>query len=421
MSALADAARAAVPYGLATVDLHRILTNFALRPDSPEYKGPLNTIRHARAPADPNDLSVVAMNVDTLYSYAWLDLRTGPVLLTTPAQEPGRYQSVQVVDLYTYIVGYVSPRTTGPAGGTFLVRGPSTMADVAADDVFACTTDLCLVLVRTQVFDENDLPHVHALQDGIGITPLGFAGEPLPDIPPVDVRAELDQRFLHVLDTMLDLMPALPEDARIRAQLSEIGVGTGRLDTVTADGAARAQITEGLAAGIDDVRRRCARVRSSAELFGSRTFFGGDHLSRAAGAYLGILGNSAEEYLGVGYRVDDHGEPFHGRHEYLITFDANGFPPVDAFWSITVYDGAQHLYANELGRHVLGSRHVADMKRDDGGRITIRVAHRDPGPEHRANWLPCPRGPFGLTFRTYLPGAAVRDGSWVAPPVRRIT
>ena len=117
-------ARRAVPFGLPTVDLHRILVNFALDPRSPEFKAPLNQIHHSRSLADPNDRSVVAMNVDTPYSYAWLDLRSGPVVLTMPPHSPERYMSAQIVDLYTYIVGYVSPRTAGSLGGTYLIRGP---------------------------------------------------------------------------------------------------------------------------------------------------------------------------------------------------------------------------------------------------------------------------------------------------------
>lgn len=151
MTAVQDLARRCVPYALPTVDLHRILVEFALDPTSPEYKAPLNRVHHSRALADPQDRSVVNLNVDTPYSYAWLDLRTGPVLLTMPAHEPDRYMSAQLVDLYTYIVDYVSPRTGGARGGTFLVRGPSAAGpDIAVDGVFECPTDLCLVLVRTQ-------------------------------------------------------------------------------------------------------------------------------------------------------------------------------------------------------------------------------------------------------------------------------
>jgi hypothetical protein len=111
-------------YGLPTVDMYRILHDFALDPASPEFKAPLNVVAHSRRLADPDDLSIVAMNVDTPYSYCWLDLRGGPMVLTMPAVEDRRYMSAQLIDLYTYIVGYVSPRTHGIAGASVTIVGP---------------------------------------------------------------------------------------------------------------------------------------------------------------------------------------------------------------------------------------------------------------------------------------------------------
>jgi hypothetical protein len=419
MTTLAEVARTAVPYGLPTVDLHRILVNFALDPSSPEYKAPLNVIHHSRGLADPSDLSVVAMNVDTPYSWAWLDLRSGPVVLGMPAHSPDRYMSAQIVDLYTNILGYVSPRTFGDGGGRYAVRGPAggfVGGEVAA--VFACPTDLALVLVRTQLFDDADLANVEALQDQVVVLADGPT-QPMPvGVPTVDVRAPLDGGFLRAFDWMLQFMPTLPEDEGIREELSGLGVGVGLVDALLAEPAADAEERQGLAEGMRDVQMRCAAVRSSAELFGSREFYAGDHLRRAAGAFLGILGNAVEEYLGVGYRADANGEPFDGARSYAITFAPDGTPDVDAFWSITLYDDAGHLYTNPLDRYVLGSRQLGGMVRDGDGSLTIRVQHAQPPEVLVANWLPCPAGPFGLTFRTYLPGPAVRDGSWTAPPVR---
>ncbi len=118
-----------------------------------------------------------------------------------------------------------------------------------------------------------------------------------------------------------------------------------------------------------------AWARSSGELFGSREFFAGNDLARATGAFLGILGNSAEEYLGVGYQADVNGQPFHGSRRYRITFPPGGLPPVDAFWSVTVYDADRLLYANEINRYVIRSRDVAGMGRDSDGGLTIDVQH----------------------------------------------
>jgi hypothetical protein len=424
VTTIAERARAAVPYGLPTVDLHRILVNFALDPGSPEFKAPLNAINHTRGLADPPDVSVVAMNVDTPYSWAWLDLRSGPVVLAMPPHAADRYMSAQIVDLYTNILGYVSPRTFGNDRGAYAVRGPAGgMPGDGVTAVFECPTDLALVLTRTQLFDDEDLAEVAALQDQVSVTARG-APRPMPQgVPTVDVRAPLDRGFLRSLDWMLQFMPVLPEDTDIRETLGGLGlgVGAGTVDAVLSDPALDAQARQGLALGVHDVQARCATVRSSAELFGSRKFYAGDYLSRAAGALLGILGNAAEEYLGVGYQADEHGHPFDGARSYAITFPPDGLPPVGAFWSITLYDPVGHLYANPLHRYVLGSRQIPAMARDADGSLTILIQHEQPSPGQISNWLPCPAGPFRLTFRTYLPGPTIRDGSWTAPPVRVVS
>ena len=113
MTDVRDIARRGLIYGLATIDLYGILRNFALDPASAEFKAPLNRISHSCRLADPRDRTIVAMNVDTPYSYAWLDLRAEPVVLDLPTFDPERYVSAQIIDLYTYIV---SPRTNGHGG-----------------------------------------------------------------------------------------------------------------------------------------------------------------------------------------------------------------------------------------------------------------------------------------------------------------
>lgn len=412
-------------YGLASVDLYRILHDFALDPGSPGFKAPPNHIAHSRMLARPDDRSVVAPNVDTPYSYAWLDLRAEPVVLTLPSVPDDRYLSAQLVDLSTYIIGYVSPRTSGHEGGSFLVAGPGWIGEPPAGvtGVFRSPTDLCLVLVRTQLLDGGDLPNVAALQDACEVEPLSRhkRAEPPPPAPalepiaPVDVRADPDPRFFDVLAWMLQHMPPLEEDRGVRARLAAAGVRPGEPFTPPADADA---VLAGMRAGLGDVLARSRTVRSSGELFGSREHFGGDHLTRACGAFLGILGNAEEEYLGVGYQADADGAPFDGRRRYAITFAPGGLPPVDAFWSITVYTADKLLYANRLDRYVIGSRALEGLVREPDGALTIEVRHDPPEPGREPNWLPCPEGPFGLTFRTYLPGAAIRSGAWTAPPVR---
>jgi hypothetical protein len=367
------------------------------------------------------------MNVDTPYSYAWLDLRTEPTVLTIPPFEPDRYVSAMLVDLWTYITGYVSPRTNGSRGGRFLIVGPHWEGPEpdGIDGVFRCATQLCLVFLRTQLFDADDLARVAAIQDGCSVVPLStFLGVPPPapaptlePVPPVDVRGDATTRFFDVLAWMLPLMPVLPGDEGLRAAITEAGLDRPLDPTDTERVAA---VVAGMGQGQADLYARIPTIRSSGELFGSRAQLGTDHVSRACGALLGILGNAAEEYLGPGYQADADGQPFDGSHEYEIRFAPDGQPPVGAFWSITLYDGDRFLYANPIDRYLVGSRMLPTMVRDPDGGITVLIQHERPAPECEANWLPAPPGPFSLAFRTYLPGPEIRDGRWTAPPVRRI-
>ena len=425
MSTTTEAARQGLIYGYASVDLYRILHDFALDPDAAEFKAPLNQFGHARDVASAEDRTVVAMNVDTPYSYGWLDLRVEPVVVTLPAFESERYVSAMFVDLATYIVGYVSPRTNGTRGGRFLVTGPGWSGDVppGIDGTFACPTALCLVFLRIQLFGPKDRDRVSALQDRCNVQPLSaFLGEAAPSVDPlpalvapVDVRSAPEVRFFDVLSWMVELMPAAPEDIDVRRRLADAGL----VPLVPKGDEWHDEVRAGMGEGLGDMQRRAAQVRSSAELFGSRQQLGDDPMPRAVGAMLGILGNSAEEYLGVGYQADADGEPFDGRHRYAIRFAPGELPPVDAFWSITLYDADRFLYANELDRYSVSSRDLASMVVDDDGGITVHLAHRLDDPGWEANWLPCPVGPFNLAFRTYLPRAEIRDGRWTAPPVRR--
>jgi hypothetical protein len=134
---------------------------------------------------------------------------------------------------------------------------------------------------------------------------------------------------------------------------------------------------------------------------------------------IGIYGNAAEEFLGVGYHGDNNGESFDGKHRYTITFPKDGLPEVGAFWSITAYTSERFLYANALDRYSLNSGMVPGFAKNANGSITLYIQHDPPGVEKETNWLPVPSGPFLLTFRTYLPGRSIRDGSWQAPPTIR--
>lgn len=422
--------RLAYLWGYPVVDMYAILRGQALDPGSAEFKAPLNSVGHARQVATPEDRVVIAPNVDTPYSQAWLDLRAEPVVVSVPSFEPERYLSLQLFDLYTYIIDYVTPRTNGHAGGDFLIVAPDWKGSVPAGirKVFRSTTTLALAMFRTQLLAADDLGKVHALQDRIQVRTLsaylgrpGPKPQPLPALlPALNLREKpTDPAFFDVLGWMMGFMPALPDEVGLRRGFERIGLRAGhRFQPAPAEQAA---LLQGMGMALKEMGERARRVRSSAELFGSRDFLKDDYLTRAVGAMLGILGNAAEEYLGIGWQTDAERRPFDGSRRYRIRFAAGQLPPVDAFWSITVYTQERLLYANPLKRYVINSPLLATLKRDADGGITLHVQHGSPGADRESNWLPCPATPFGLTFRTYLPQEAIRSGRWTAPPVEPIS
>ena len=425
-----DLARHAFIWGYPAVELYARLCAQALNRSSPDFKAPLNSVGHARNVATPQDRAGIAPNVDTPYSDAWLDLRAEPVVVTVPSFERKRYLSLQLSDLYTWNIGYVTPRTNGQAGGDFLVAPPGWQGTTPPGirQVFRSTTQLALGLFRTQLFGPNDLGNVHALQDRMRVRTLSAylgrnALEP-PPVPPLVPALNLRQRptdpaFFDVLNWMLAFMPVLPEEASMRRDFESLGVVPGRRFVLGDD--LRREVTEGMGAALQEMAVRASRVRSSAELFGSREFLKQDYLTRATGAMLGILGNAAEEFLGVGWQADAEGLPFDGSKRYRIRFAPGQLPPVDAFWSITVYTQERLLYRNPLERYVINAAMLPALQRDADGGITIHVQHESPGPARESNWLPTPATPFVLTLRTYLPREEIRSGRWSAPPVEPVT
>lgn len=429
METIRAIAQEAFIYGYPMVDLYNILYKYAGDPTSPEYKAPLNQLFNTRRVATPEDKAIVAPNCDTPYSYAWLDLRAEPVVISIPPFDPRRYVSLMLSDLYTYIIGYVTPRTNGHEGGDFLIAGPDWAGSTPPGirRIYQSPTQLALAFFRTQLFGPDDLQNVWQLQDHLQVQPLSaYLGVPAPEaapapawIEPLDVRKEpTSPHFFAVLNWMLQYMPELADEQALRARLATIGVAPAAAFPAP-DDTTLAALAQGMQAGQQALVAALGKVKSSGELFGSRDFLGHNYLSRAVAAMVGILGNSAEEYLGIGYASDADGQPFDGSHAYRIKFTPATMPPVRAFWSITVYDAAMLLYANPLDRYVINSPLVDELSKDADGGFTLYVQHESPGADKAQNWLPVPAGKFNLTFRAYQPEQAILDFSYRAPPVVR--
>ncbi len=162
--------------------------------------------------------------------------------------------------------------------------------------------------------------------------------------------------------------------------------------------------------------------RTSADAFGTREFLHGDYLARFSGAVLGIYGNSKDEAIYPVYFVDSAKKPLSGANRYELRFAPGDLPPVNAFWSLTLYElPSSLLSANPLNRYLINSAMLPSLKRDDDGGVTLAIQHADPGADGQANWLPAPTGPFLLAMRLYWPKADALDGKWIAPPLVRVS
>lgn len=418
-------------YGFPIVDNYRVMSAYFIDRKSPEYKGPANRVYNTARVFTPADTAVQTPNSDTPYSFAWLDLRTEPVVLTLPPIEKDRYYSVQLVDLYTFNFAYLGTRTTGNDGGKFLIAGPdwSGTAPPGIDKVIRAETQFVFALYRTQLFNAADIGNVEQIQAGYGLEMLsGFAKtappEPAPDIEflkaltPTEERESLD--FLNILNFVLQYCPVDPSETELRARFKQIGIVPGRplIEEMLAPDMAAA-LKAGMAEGQKQIDAARAASKTSADLFGSRAEMKNNFLNRAVGAQAGIYGNSVAEALYAGYETDSSGAPLDAATgRYTLHFDKGKLPPAKAFWSITMYDLPQQLLvANPLDRYLINSPMLPGLKTDADGGLTLYLQKDSPGADKEANWLPAPDGRFFAVLRLYLPEPQAISGEWTQPPL----
>ena len=437
-----DIAEAGFIYGLPIVMNYGVMYEYVIDRNSGQFKAPFNQISNEARVFTWQDTSIPTPNSDTPYSLAWLDLRTEPMVISVPAVDPKRYYSVQLVDGNTFNYGYIGSRATGSNAGDYLVVGPSWTGETPAGigKVFRASTAFALTIFRTQLFDASDLDNVRKVQAGYQVRPLSaFLGQaapqaaPAPDFPKFSKDlARTD--FFEFLDFALQFAPALPEERAIREQLAAIGVGPGKtFDFKTLSLEDKAEILLGLKEGQRKVTEAVAafgtnvngwRVGAAA---GDAAFFHDDWLLRAVGAQAGIYGNDAVEATYPLTRLDADGETLDGsKHDYTLTFPADSLPPVNAFWSVTMYDGkSQLLIKNPIDRYLINSPMLPNLKRNADGSLTIHIQNKSPGADKESNWLPAPDGPIYLVMRLYWPKDTppsilpAGKGTWQPPGIRK--
>jgi hypothetical protein len=431
-------AKDAYIWGFPLVDSYRIQYSYFVDEGGPEYKAPWNTIFNNARVYTPDDTAIQTPNSDTPYSYVGADLRTEPLVLTVPAVEEGRYYSLQFIDMYTYDFAYVGSRATGNEAGRFLLAGPGWTGEAPPGIrlVIRSETDFAFVLYRTQLFGPDDIGNVERVQAGYKVEPLSsFLGQPAPaPAPEIDFPKPLSAEeektslaFFDQLSFILQFCPTNPAEIDLRARFARIGIEPGkRFDAASLSPEMRKALEDGIAdawATVAEYKKTeidTGKV-SSADSFGTRAFLGDRYLDRMTAAVFGIYGNAKEEALYPAYFVDAGGQPLTGANRYALRFPPGALPPVNAFWSLTLYAlPSSLLYANALDRYLINSPMLPDLKKDADGGLTLLVQHDSPGTGEESNWLPAPEGPFFVAMRLYWPKPAALDGDWKAPPLEKV-
>lgn len=430
-------AKEAYIYGFPMVDNMRVQYSYFVDQKDPDYKAPYNTLFNIPRVFTPDDKAIHTPNSDTPYSWIGLDLRAEPIVFTVPPIPKERYWSLQLIDLYTHNFDYLGSRATGNDGGSFLIAGPGWNGKMpkGITKVIRCETSIASAQFRTQLFNPGDLENVKKIQGQYVAQPLSaFLGQPAPKAaPPIAFPKPLTpatQRtsieFFSLLNFYLQFCPTHQSEKKLMERFAKIGVGAGQaFDASKLAPETKAAIEGGIVDAWADFAGLMVKVNkrevSSGDVFGTREYLKNNYLYRMGAAALGIYGNTKEEAIYPPYYVDGDGKKLDGANRYTLRFAKGQLPPVNSFWSLTMYDQpASLLVHNPINRYLLNSTMLSDFKIDDDGGLTLYIQNESPGKDRESNWLPAPKGAFAVMMRLYWPKTTALTGEWIPPVLQKV-
>ncbi|MCK6460162.1 MAG: DUF1254 domain-containing protein [Planctomycetes bacterium] len=423
-------------YPLVTMEMTRRVMTSVPAPDLKVLRAPMGQFIKARAYPDASYRDVTAPNADTLYSVAWLDVSKEPHVLALPDMGD-RYYLMPMLSGWTDVFASPGKRTTGGKAANYLIAGPGWSGTAPAGmTVLRSPTAIVWVLGRTYCTGTpEDFAAVHALMDQYSLTPLSAFGKPYtpPASVPVDPsvnaktapREQVDgmdaARYFRLLAALMEENPPAAADAPLLARMARVGIVPGKdFDLSKLDPAVAAGLAKSCKAGLE--RILVATKHPGKEVNGWQFTFTGDYgteyLFRAAVTLVGLGANLAKDACYPMTSVDSDGKALDGAQRYTIRFEKGHMPPVNGFWSLTMYDADYFFVANRLSRYTLSARNA--FRTEPDGSVELYIQRESPGADKEANWLPAPAGPFHLMLRLYWPQESFLGGSWAPPAVRRV-
>ena len=378
----------------------------------------------------PQDTDIVAPNNDTPYSYAWVDTRAEPWVLTLPRIEENRFYTSQWNDLWGFVLENTGSVFDGNDGVSILLASPNWDGDLpeGVKRVVRGDTDFLGSLTRTQVLDSKDLPNVERIQGEYKLQPLSaYLGEPAPAAAPAiewkpwQEGDEITEEFWNYVNFLLPLTTPNVEDKPVQDRAARIGIAAGQpWDPSMFDDDVRGAIAAGMEDAMAEFSDGANNITDPSLFFRTREDLNKDYFNRALGTFVGIFGNweSISVYFSV--MSDAQDEFLDGsKHSYTVRFSEDQIPPVKSFWSFTMYKLPQRwLVDNPIDRYSIGSSTPGVQTSDDGS-ITLYFGATSPGEDQQSNWLPSPEGQFWLVLRTYGPGQEILEKQWKIPPINQ--
>jgi hypothetical protein len=420
-------------YPLITMDLTRKQST-NIEPGKEIGKGPMNMFVSVPTYPPADFKGVVRPNFDTLYSIAWLDLTKEPMIVSAPDTN-GRYYLLPMLDMWTDVFASPGWRTTGTQAANFLITPPGWSGDTPTGMTrIDAPTPYLWIIGRTKTDGPQDYDAVHKIQAGYKITPLSQNYSP----PTVTIDASVDmktppkvqvdtmpaEKYFAYAAELLKVIPPHITDQPMIAQLKKIGFERGKSFELDK---ANPAIRKALQGAPEDAQQLMAwKIPTLARVVNGWSMntdtmgvYGNYYLKRAIVAQLGLGANLPEDAIYPLNLANETGKPLDGANNYTLHFEKGATPPVDAFWSVTLYDNEGFQVANALNRFAVSS--WMPFKYNVDGSLDLYFQNESPGSDKEANWLPAPKGPFNLTMRLYAPRSEALTGKWNPPPVTRVS
>jgi hypothetical protein len=400
-----------------------------------DFKGPMNTFVNVPAYPPADFKGVVRSNFDTLYSVSWLDMTKEPVVISAPDTD-GRYYLLPMLDMWTDVFASPGWRTTGTKAGNFLVTPPDWNGPVPDGMTrINAPTPYVWLIGRTKTDGPPDYDAVHRIQSGYKVTllsefgkppkPVEFKPDPSVDMktpPKVQVDTMSGGKYFAYAAELLKLHPPHVTDEPIVARMKKIGIEVGKsFDVGKLDPTVQKAVEGAPQDGQKLMAWKLPTLARVANGWSMNTdtvgVYGNYYLKRAILSQQGLGANVVEDAIYPLNLADESGKPLDGTNKYTITFEKGAAPPVNAFWSITLYDQEGFQVGNVLNRFAVSS--WMPFKYNSDGSLDLYFQNESPGKDMEANWLPAPKGPFNLTMRLYAPRSEALTGKWNPPPVTK--